>query len=360
MRKLLALLLSVLLLTGCAAPAGEPRSTSASVETPVSPLVCEWPEYDLSAEGVTCIFTNPLDTPFSTGSAYSLQRRTALGTWKDIPIRENGGFTAIEYIIAPGDSMAFGVPFSFYDYEFTPGEYRVVKDDYTAEFSLVNEVPQEKNLVICDGTIIENADLAAEFLKKAALDMDCRLSILDAGTGETTEIRHEDSRYLLRTPKGDDILETYFSYIITDGTDIYLSNAADWETAMERAKRSAINTSAFLLLPQGCADAEMVSTVEEMTADRIAGNITRYKVWSPDGTMDASLSVNPTEIGMGTRGSGIICDLQDYDGLETAILDLTWQDDGSVLLTCDTTTGEQTTLRAVFEKEPLRITITKP
>ena len=97
-----------------------------------------------------------------------------------------------------------------------------------------------------------------------------------------------------------------------------------------------------------------------MTADRIAGNITRYKVWSPDGTMDASLSVNPTEIGMGTRGSGIICDLQDYDGLETAILDLTWQDDGSVLLTCDTTTGEQTTLRADFEKEPLRITITKP
>ena len=53
-------------------------------------------------------------------------------------------------------------------------------------------------------------------------------------------------------------------------------------------------------------------------------------------------------------------DLQDYDGLETAILDIAWQEDGSVLLTCNTINGELSTLRAVLERGPLGITITSP
>ena len=64
----------------------------------------------------------------------------------------------------------------------------------------------------------------------------------------------------------------------------------------------------------------------------------------------------PTEFGIGGNG-GAMEDLQNYDGLETAIERVAWEGD-AVLLTCSTVDGGTSMLRAKLEKNPLLITIT--
>ena len=95
---------------------------------------------------------------------------------------------------------------------------------------------------------------------------------------------------------------------------------------------------------------------EEMTAHRLESNITRYKLWSPDGERSACITDTPTEFSMGGIGYGATMDLQDMDGLETAILDLAWEGE-TLLLTCETSQGTSL-LRASLDKKPLRITVT--
>lgn len=392
MRKISALLLSMLLLTGCAAlaqnlPDADQSAEEAAVEQAEpenAVLVCEWPEYDVSASGVTFIFTNPLDEPFYTGMNYELQAKDAFGLWKTVPVIENGGWPAVELVVEPEMSRAFTLSFSFYDYDFRPGVYRVLKDGYSAEFTLTDgaaisaetpygfapleELPEknfstENCIVFVDSRLGSGMEPMKAFLEKVSLEMDCQLRSVERasnGASAVIDIIYEDGRFLRRGLTDGDIAEKFFSYIITDGTNLYLSNAADWDTAADHAQNSCVDQSAFCLLPQGCADAELVSAVEDMTATRLANNITRYKVWSQDGTMFASLTETPTTLSMGGLGYGTVVDLRDYDGLETAILDIAWQEDGSVLLTCDTNTGEKSILRAALKQGPLHITITSP
>lgn len=394
MRKLLALWLSMLLLTGCAAfeevsappqaapsvsivdgddgvPLANAEGPSTGVyvahETGII-MACKQAEYELTAKKIPFVVTNNSKATFTVGTSYGLEKLEENGEWVTVPLRENTAWTAIGIVIEIGKSYAFDCNLELFDHNFSAGgTYRITKnmegETYTAEFSLVEKVPEEGNLVIENGIITENAGLAAQFLEDVSLDMDSRLQIHETGsdgTGETTEIIYEGGRFLYRSRSGDSIAERYFAYIITDGKDLYLSNAADWDTAMERVRYTAIETPSYGILPQGCADVELVSLVKEMTATRLDANITRYKVWSPDGTMYALLTTNPTEFGMGSGGSGVMTDLQRYDGLETAILDIVWQEDGSVLLTCDTIDGKLSALRAVLETEPLGITIIFP
>ena len=394
MRKISALLLSVLLLTGCAAPeektippqaaksvsvtdagnevspadAEEPSTGAAVVHETGVTMACERAEYELTAKKIPFIVTNNSKAAITTETNYGLEKLEESGEWVSVPLRENTAWTAIGIVIESGKPHAFNCSLEMFDHDFsTGGTYRITKNMegqvYTAEFSLVEKAPEEGGLVIENGIITENGGLAAQFLEKVSLDMDCRLQIHETGsdsTGETTEIIYEDGRFLYRSRSGDSIAERYFAYIITDGKDLYLSNAADWDTAMERVRYTAIETPSYCILPQGCAGAELVSMAEEMTDARLANNIIRYKVWSPDGAMAASLTTNPTEFAISSSGSGVVTDLQHYDGLETAIVDLAWQEDGSVLLTCTGIDGKLSTLRAALEQEPLGITVTSP
>ena len=109
----------------------------------------------------------------------------------------------------------------------------------------------------------------------------------------------------------------------------------------------------------GTASPAEVEAVKEMTADRVAANITRYRVWSADGVWDAVLTENPTEFGVGWqkpgKGSrGRMYDLQDWDGLETAIWGLEWQEDGKLLLVCETADGGSS--RLLFDPETEQFT----
>lgn len=392
MRKISALLLSVLLLTGCAAPGRKMESALKGgdilqIDQKSAPagitMEFEWPEYDASVTGVTYLLKNNTDEAYSTGTYDELEVQSVNGEWSAVPTVENAGWTAVELFIEPGTARAFTVVFSFYDYDFQPGVYRVLKDGYSAEFTLTDgaaisaetpygfapleELPEDfstENCIVCeDGRLSSGTEPIKAFLEKVSLDMNCQLRSVERasnGSAAVIDIICEDGRFLRRSLTDGDIAEKFFSYIITDGTDLYLSNAADWATAANHARYTTIETPGYSILPAGCADAQLVSLVEDMTAARLDANITRYKVWSPDGTMDACLTTEPTKLSMGDKGYGTTVDLQDYDGLETAILDIAWQEDGSVLLTCNTINGELSTLRAVLERGPLGITITSP
>ena len=84
--------------------------------------------------------------------------------------------------------------------------------------------------------------------------------------------------------------------------------------------------------------------VQDIAAARLEGNGARFRIWSEDGVWDAMFTDVPTEFGVGWQkpgeGSwGQMFDLQYWDGMETAILDLSWQEDNTLLLTCQTSNG---------------------
>lgn len=377
MRKLLSLLLCMLLLTGCGGKSYESGEVvMLSEETPAGiSMECEWSEYGITAKEFTFFVRNNTDAEIDTGADFALQRLQD-GSWNAIPMVENTAFAAIAYIIRPGEARAYKGVFSLYDYEFSPGTYRVYKEikgeAYTAEFFMVDKgrissdrpygfPPLEQwegdtsdCVIFRDDSVIENADLAYSFLTKVGLDMDCQLRVAEDpvnGMPTVTDVIHEKGRFLRRMLKEGDITESWYSYLVTDGTDLYLSNGADWEQSLAYE-----GNSLFLLFPEGTTDKELISMVGEMTAHRLESNITRYQLWSSDGERSASITDTPTEFSMGGIGYGATMDLQDMDGLETAILDLAWEGE-TLLLTCETLQGTSL-LRASLDKRPLRITVT--
>lgn len=381
MRKLLSFLLCMLLLTGCGAKQavsaymdGDVAAVSQVLPEGVS-MTLEWPEYSTSAASITYLITNNTDTEITTGQGFDLEVYQD-GQWNIVPMKKNYAWTAEGIIIAPGTMRAFSGMLTAYDYRFHSGIYRISKsvgdEICTAEFTMADrgfltaDCPygfspledwtetEAAVLKIKDGKITENAALAFSFLTKVSLDMNCQLRMAEDpadGTSIVTDVIHEKGRFLRRTLKEGEITENWHSYLVTDGSNLYLSNGADWEHSLAYE-----GNSLFLLLPEGTADKELISMVEEMTAHRLESNITRYQLWSPDGERSACITDTPTEFSMGGIGYGATLDLQDMDGLETAILDLAWEGE-TLLLTCETLQGTSL-LRASLDKKPLRITVT--
>ena len=116
-------------------------------------------------------------------------------------------------------------------------------------------------------------------------------------------------------------------------------------------------TAAPLLIPKEMP--ELTAAVEETTAQRLEENTARYQIWSTDGVWSAALtnismefSVRWQKPGEGFRGG--VYDLQNWDGLETSVTGIFWQEDGALLLTCNTSTGG--TSRLAFYPETERLT----
>ena len=146
----------------------------------------------------------------------------------------------------------------------------------------------------------------------------------------------------------------WFSYIITDGTDLYLSNGADWENSAKYGSDKAF------LLPEFQSSAGIVEAVRTQMSERLERGAARYLLWSGDGVWHAGLSggTAPTEFSVGwskpEEGSAAgLYNLQDWDGVETAITGVSWQEDGTLLLQCETVSGDQA-LR-VFDPETERL-----
>ena len=108
-------------------------------------------------------------------------------------------------------------------------------------------------------------------------------------------------------------------------------------------------------MPMETAGPELISAVEKLTEDRLAANTARYRVWSADGQWDAFLTEIPTEFGVNfhSGGWGSMYDLIHWDGLETAIWGLEWQEGSQLLLVCETVDGGASRLTFDPETEAL-------
>lgn len=108
----------------------------------------------------------------------------------------------------------------------------------------------------------ENAEAVGTFLEKASLGIPCQLrTVQDHGesTPMVIDVICENDGFLWRMRSGGtEVAERRLSYIVTDGTDLYLSDGADWD-AGERYGDQRV----FLVPPlQGT---EWVPNVEAMT-----------------------------------------------------------------------------------------------
>ena len=368
MKRLWICLLALLVLAGCGSSGTGTEEARQEEQTPSSGsyslgLATEWDAYDPSVETIWCIVSSGgTGAPLEYGAEYRLDVHTDSG-WEEIPLREDAAWDMVLYSRDPGESWAFACSLSLFDYDFTEGTYRVVKDlevlpgeaEFTLEtgaavsaetpygFGPMEEVPEygDPAELAASGAMVfteagtENADAAETFLDKVSLGIPCQLRTLQSyyeSWPMLIDVIYENDSFRWRMRTGGEITEKRFSYIVTDGTDVYLSNGADWDST-ER-----YDSDKAFLLPSG-SGGDLVPRAQELMADQTAGSTVRYRIWSADGVWDAALTETPTEFGVGWQrpgegSSGSLYDLGNWYDEAPAITDIAWQADGTLHLTC--------------------------
>ena len=381
MKRIWICLLALLVLAGCGeqeTDAGEPPAEQETSSGSFSlELDTEWDVYDPSAEEIWCILSYEGEgDPLEFGAEYRLEVQTDSG-WEQVPFVEGTGWDSVLYTLHVGESWAFPCVLSLFDYSFTDGTYRVVKEigdqTLTAEFTLTDgaaisaetpygfgpmeDLPEDwdtaeaaaSGAVVFTEAGMENADAAETFLQKVSLGIPSQLRTLQnyyESWPMLIDVIYENDSFRWRMRTGGELTEKRFSYIVTDGTDVYLSNGADWDST-ER-----YDSDKAFLLPSG-SGGDLVPAAQELMAERTAGNTTRYRIWSADGVWDASLTETATEFGVGWQrpgegSSGSLYDLGDWYDEAPAITGLAWQADGTLRLTCETEGGSA----RIFDFDP--------
>ena len=372
MKRLWICLLALLVLAGCG---GNPTDVGVTLVVPQSAgsyslnMETEWMEYDPSVDSIWCILSYEGEgEPLEFGAEYRLEVQTDSG-WEKVPWK-NEAWEDILYTLPAGESWAFPCVLSLFDYDFTEGTYRVVKDlevlpgeaeplPCWAEFTLrkgaavsaeapygfgpMEEVPEygDPAELAASGAMVfteagmENADAAETFLDKVSLGIPCQLRTLQSyyeSWPMLIDVIYENGSFLWRMRTGGEITEKRFSYIVTDGADVYLSNGADW-TATE-----AYDSDRAFLVPSGSGSG-LLSVAQELMGGQTTGNTAWYRVWTQDGGKSAFLTRTPTEFGVEGSDSGSLYDLGDWYDSAPSITGLAWQADGTLRLTCETAEG---------------------
>lgn len=372
MKRLWICLLALLVLAGCG---GNPTDVGVTLVVPQSAgsyslnMETEWMEYDPSVDSIWCILSYEGEgEPLEFGAEYRLEVQTDSG-WEKVPWK-NEAREDILYTLPAGESWAFPCVLSLFDYDFTEGTYRVVKDlevlpgeaeplPCWAEFTLrkgaavsaeapygfgpMEEVPEygDPAELAASGAVVfteagtENADAAETFLDKVSLGIPCQLRTLQSyyeSWPMLIDVIYENGSFLWRMRTGGEITEKRFSYIVTDGADVYLSNGADW-TATE-----AYDSDRAFLVPSGSGSG-LLSVAQELMGGQTTGNTAWYRVWTQDGGKSAFLTQTPTEFGVEGSDSGSLYDLGDWYDSAPSITGLAWQADGTLRLTCETAEG---------------------
>ena len=372
MKRLWICLLALLVLAGCG---GNPTDVGVTLVVPQSAgsyslnMETEWMEYDPSVDSIWCILSYEGEgEPLEFGAEYRLEVQTDSG-WEKVPWK-NEAWEDILYTLPAGESWAFPCVLSLFDYDFTEGTYRVVKDlevlpgeaeplPCWAEFTLrkgaavsaeapygfgpMEEVPEygDPAELAASGAVVfteagtENSDAAETFLDKVSLGIPCQLRTLQSyyeSWPMLIDVIYENGSFLWRMRTGGEITEKRFSYIVTDGADVYLSNGADW-TATE-----AYDSDRAFLVPSGSGSG-LLSVAQELMGGQTTGNTAWYRVWTQDGGKSAFLTRTPTEFGVEGSDSGSLYDLGDWYDSAPSITGLAWQADGTLRLTCETAEG---------------------
>lgn len=373
-RWIILLLAAALMLTACGKQEtkqepvpGEtvlpPTCAEEPAETEDYAIVCEWEEYATDVERITFFVENRTEAMLETGVDFRLERLEEKGGWSAVPMAENAGWVALGVGIPAGGRVPMECWLSMYDHDFSGGgTYRIVKElngqtvagmFQMAEGSVISAerpygfAPLEElpaafgagdacgNEVLFTAEGAENLEAVEAFLEKSGSGVACQLrTVQDYGEGApmVIDVIFENDHFLWRMWTQGEITEQRFSYTVTDGRDLFLSNGADW------AQTERYGSDTAFLIPQGVTGA-MLTTVERQAAGRMMSNVTRYQIWSEDGTYSAALTQEPEEFavswqeqGKGSRGE--LFSIARRDGKERRITALEWQGH-ELLLTCE-------------------------
>lgn len=366
MKRLIILILIVsLLLTACGKretstqpPAGGTVLPPTCAETVSEPgdyaIVCEWEEYACDVGRITFFVENHTKEPLETGVDFQLETLGENGAWYQVPLVQNVGWVALGLQIPAGERVPLECWFPMYEYDFSGGgTYRIVKElngqTVTGTFKMaetsgisaqqpygfapLEELPEHYSAADAHGNEVvfaaggaRNLDAVKEFLKKSGEGVSCQLrTVQDYGEGAVMviDVIHENDHFLWRMWNAGQITEQRFSYIVTDGTALFLSNGVDWQHT------ELYDSGTAFLIPEGVTG-EMLTMIERQAANRLEGSVIRYRVWSEDGVYDAALTTEPDAFsvgwqkpGEGSRGEMFY--VQKPDGTARRLTALEWQ-----------------------------------
>lgn len=381
MRRFLAIAAACLLLTGCGqnqvdAMISEPEQNGLLLEqaeiteNASIKLATEWDVYDPSVEEIWFWIENDSGNDVTFGQEYTLEKwlETDGGVqdWYQVPLREDVGWESVLYLLASGGKQAGCCRLSLFDNTFSSGDrLRIVKEvegqTVAAEFRLeegtavsvetpygfgaLEELPERygaaeaagSGAVIYTSRGVENGEAVGTFLEKVSLGIPCQLrTVQDFGEGMPMDIDviYENGGFLWKMRSGGEVTQRRLSFLVTDGTDLFLSDGANWEFG-ERFDDKRV----FLVPPEmGHA---WVAEVEAMTEARLSNSAIRYTLWSEDGSRSVSLLEEDGVVAVFLR----LPDGGEKSWTETLPADsgtitaLSWQEDGTLRLECETDGG---------------------
>ena len=357
-------------------------------------LTTEYPAYDSSVTSYRYSVTNKTEETVTFGQQYSIELLSD-GVWQSLPLLEDVGWDDIGYEAAPGETVSNAFSFWPYDFTVTDGTYRLVKsvtlgsgeerllcrelsigtsdasDDTPYGYTPMEELPEEIDLTDfdCDlatdavGTILAGSqERVAAFLDKAALGTPAMLRLVtltQEGDPVLYDIIYENGNFLYRMDQTRDryaesgeeaggIYEQRYSYLVTDGEYLYLSDYASLDYAASSSRHLEAGSTVILCLDNFEDGESLAGKVTEMTQQRVADNSTMARYWSEDGTYWVNLTAERDTFSVSTKGYGVGRTLPAQAGEDVEIYTAQWISPERVQLMFTAQEGSRS-YRAVYD-----------
>ena len=306
-------------------------------------------------DSLTYTIANFSDEELEYGEEYTLDIKVG-EQWYQVPFPEAYGWDSILHILPGGGISGDILNLSWMDFEFTDGDYRIVKriGNYLvrAEFSMgeskitpdtpygyekLEDLPLsytideaiEDNIVVLGYQKSHNLDKLKTFVNNVKIGLPSMVRFgfstiegdpifYDLIQNVTLDGRkwftlyHDSRRDNFAAEEDRIITKNNYSYIVTDGISIYFSNFAEYaDTELFHESSRGIYAGDYLCQPELIDEIvkrheeliaeelqeevelykDIIDIIEEMTANRLEWNVTRYKSFSPEGTYYVSLDV---------------------------------------------------------------------
>lgn len=330
----------------------------------------EYPVYSKDITRITCFLKNNTKNELIYGEEYVIEKLIDR-EWYKIPFPDNAIWHSIAIILSPESTKTEYISLTFPDYTFTDGSYRVVKQVgdhyYAAAFELgssgitadtpygfqkLEQVPKDytKEDAVRDGVVvvshnsIENGGKIVEFIDHVRNNTASMLRVMqftDEGDPIIKDIIYtveQDNYFIVKTDNTRDnfgssngIIETIYSYIVTDGYQVFLSNYAGWVDSKDNIP----------LIASGEVSKwkDIVPMVDKITEDRLYSNGTTYKLFQNDASKSLILTENPLEFGYNSNDSiSEIRVIENSMNIATKITEALWADNHTILIVCGTDT----------------------
>jgi len=378
-------LLTVILFCGCNKPLEPSDITFADpyvTHHGTVRLKTQYPEYSPKVSTIRFFIVNESVDDKTYGSQYLLERKDG-DTWYKIPFK-NTAWNDLAYHLGANGTTSDTVHLSMFDYRFTEGHYRVVKqieqDYYTAEFDMTADgisdenpygyepleklpkdyIPEENAVFDSPGNTderrLQNADIMSRFLYSISNRASDQLRVVRTTVEGDYVIYDIIYEYIFGTPRitlkydttrdsyGAKTIETsYYRFITEDKGILYLSNHP---TYIHETYESGYPSGAyeFAYYDHNADEAAVYKSLIDYFNTYNKNYITHvgniYALWSPNGknivnhkdSLEYSYDYHPETGGY----YGSVMQVENRDGKAIRIIRTIWQNDDEVMLVCET------------------------